>query len=438
VNAAPIELLESRPARRSTGETAGLVALALALQVLVWGLMVFLFAVHHVWYGFHDISDTALYYDYAQRMAGGLRPYLDFPLEYPPLALPLLTLPGHLVSLTQYQEWFSGEMIALCAAAAAVTTAAATHLWRGVARPAAVATVFAAATLLTGAIVANRYDIAVALTVAAFLVFAARRWWIAAAAALGLGFALKLTPLLLLPLLFGLAATRRRVVWAAIAFGVAALLPFVPFLLVGGHGLTYVFTYNAHRPLQIESMLSTPYLIGSALGLTHAVVGNSYGSQFISAPGAHALATLSPWLSLAALALVYGLAWRRRFWLRATPAALPLVGLAVVLAFICTSKVLSPQYMIWTIPLVALVAVSAERGHRTLGALTLVAMLVTQIEFPSHYWQFVALERWPMVLVALRNVLLLAAGVLAAVLVWQLPAADTPAERAAVAEQAVT
>ena len=199
----------------------------------------------------------------------------------------------------------------------------------------------------------------------------------------------------------------------------------MPYLLRGGHGLMYMFTYHAHRPLQVESLLASPYLIGQALGLTHVTIVNSYGSQGLGGAAERQVATLSPWLTLLALVIVYAFVWRRRDYLRATPSAVPLAALALVLAFVCTSKVLSPQFIIWTFPLVALVAAGKGRGQRVLGLLLLAAMLLTQIEFPALYWSFIDLHSGPIALVALRNFVLLVAGVLAAVLVWRLPA-DAP------------
>jgi hypothetical protein len=422
-----IDLL-SNDGERPRLETALLVLVAVGLQAIVWALMIYLFQIRHVWYGFYDISDTVLYYDYATRIAGGLQPYRGFPFEYPPLAVPLLTLPGHLTTLASYQQWFVGEMIAICLATAALTAVTAAQLWRGISRPLATAAAFAAAVLLTGAITANRYDVAVAFIIAVFALCAARRWWLAAAIALGLGFALKLTPALLLPLVFVLAVRPRRIVAAAIGFAVAAVLPFVPYLLHGTHGLFYVFSYNEQRPLQIESLLATPYMVAHALGLSHEAIVNNYGSQGLSASGAKQVAALSPWLIVAALAVVYAFIWRRREYLRATPSAVPLAALALVLAFVCTNKVLSPQFIIWTFPLVALVAVGRGRGQRVLGLLLLLAMLLTQVEFPAQYWNFVALHAGPIAIVATRNFVLLVAAVLAAVLVWRLPERPEPAQ----------
>src|SRR5665648_1200873 len=59
------------------------------------------------------------------------------------------------------------------------------------------AVLFPVAVALTGAIIVNRYDAAVALLIAAFILCLSVRWLTAAAFVLGMGFALKLTPCLL-------------------------------------------------------------------------------------------------------------------------------------------------------------------------------------------------------------------------------------------------
>ena len=48
----------------------------------------------NLWYGMHDISDIPIYQAYADQIAQGLTPYLDFDVEYPPLAVPLFRSPG--------------------------------------------------------------------------------------------------------------------------------------------------------------------------------------------------------------------------------------------------------------------------------------------------------------------------------------------------------
>ena len=410
---------------RPSGETALLVAVAVALQAIVWALLVYLLYVHRVFYGFHDMSDTVIYLDYATKIAGGLRPYADFPVEYPPLALALLVIPSH-VTQAAYDFGFSAEMIVLCTAAGALTAWAAARLWQGLGRPLAVAAAYAVAVLAAGAIIANRYDAAVALSLAAFVFFLTRRRYALAGGALGVGFALKLTPVMLLPLALLMARKQRPVLTAVAAFAVLAVLPFLPF--VGDvHGLSNIVTYHAQRPLQIESVPATPFVLAGALGSGAVTTGNSFGSQFVAATGTGMIARLSVWVGLLAVIGVYALIWRRRDLLRAAPRYLPLAAFACIIVFTVCNKVLSPQFLVWTLPLVALVVVGDGLLQRASGVLTLLAIALTQVEFPVHYWSVLALDTGPVLLVAVRNVVLVGAAVSAVLALWFLPERATSA-----------
>ena len=113
--------------------------------------------------------------------------------------------------------------------------------------------------------------------------------------------------------------------------------------------------------------------------------------------------------------LVYVILWRVRARLRAHPPDVAFAALAVVLVADLLGKVLSPQFLIWVLPLVALVLVSEETGRRVVGALCLAAVALTQVEFPRYYHALVRLEAAPIVIIAMRNGLLLAAAILAGV-----------------------
>ena len=125
-------------------------------------------------------------------------------------------------------------MVVVFALNAVVTTWAAIKIW-GSSRRALVAAVVLAATVpATGLIGLNRFDATVGLVIALTVLCLAYRRWALAALFVGLGFSLKLMPIVLLPLVFVLAR-RWRFVWrAGLAALVGMVVPFVPFLIQGG------------------------------------------------------------------------------------------------------------------------------------------------------------------------------------------------------------
>jgi hypothetical protein len=84
---------------------------------------------------------------------------------------------------------------------------------------------------------------------------------------------------------------------------------------------------------------------------------------------------------------------------------------AAVCAFIAFGKVLSPQFLLWLIPLVPLVR--GRRGLAAIGLLT-IALGLTQVWFPRRYWDYVYAFKGADIVLA-RNLALVA---LLAVLVW--------------------
>lgn len=244
-----------------------------------------------------------------------------------------------------------------------------------------------------------------------------RRWHTAAALVVGAGFALKFTPAVLLPLVLLMAGPARRWWKPMAAFTVAAVAPFVAYLPMDAAGVWHVFRYHMERPLQIESVLGTPMLLGQLLGADWAHVADSHGSQSLVAPGAEAAAAASGPLTLLAIAVIYGLIWRRRASLAARPEDSVLAVLALLLALMSFSKVLSPQFLVWLLPAWVLAA-SRDRILGFSGGLVLV---LTQVEFPALYWSLVAMDPTALAVVIMRNILLLAFFLTAAWRLWQLP-----------------
>ena len=90
----------------------------------------------------------------------------------------------------------------------------------------------------------------------------------------------------------------------------------------------------------------------------------------------------------------------------ATRERLLLASAAALVAFVALGKVLSPQFLIWLIPVVPLVA-----GRRRLIASALfgLTLVLTQLWFPYHYWDYaLRFDKGVSWLVLARDVVLVA------------------------------
>jgi len=380
-----------------------LLALAIGLGLLAasWG------ALHLPPFDRYQIVDTPVYQEYGEAMAAGEVPYRDFDVEYPPAALPLFWLPTlgpaeHYRSIFELLMWIcAAAMLVLVVRALAALEAPPGRLLAG-------AVFIGLFPLALGSVVLTRYDLwPAALTAGAAALLLGGRDRLALAV-LALAVAAKIYPLVLLsPALLDVARRRgRREAAVCLGIFVAVLAPVVlPFAVVAPGGLVDSVERQLGRPLQIESLGASVLLAGKQLGLYEPTVVSTHGSQNLAGPLPDSLATAQTLLQAAALVAVWLLFARGP----ATRARLVLALAASVVVFVALGKVLSPQFLIWLVPLVPLVA---GRLGLAAGALLGAALVTTHLWFPSRYWDVVALEPvgW---LVLVRDLLLVA---LAAVL----------------------
>lgn len=385
-------------------------ALALVLFAGSWA------ALHRGFYSRSQIIDTPVYQNYGDAMANGKVPYRDFALEYPPGALPVFVIPSLLRSpdgdLGGYRRGFEAEMLVVGGIAVMLVLAMLLRLDASPLRLTLALGLAALAPLLLGSVVLSRFDLwPAALTAGALAAFLAGKDRLGSGV-LGVAFAAKLYPLLLLPLaltwVWRRRGTRAAVVCAAI-FAAAALVCFLPFLILSPHGVWDALTRQTSRPLQIETLGAGVLLVLHQIAGIGVTMESSHGSQNLAGSGPDALATIQTVLQLTAIVWVW-------IWFARGPAdreRLVRGTAAVVCAFIAFGKVLSPQFLIWLVPLVPLI-----RGRRGLaaGVFLVVALVLTQLWFPYRYWDLVLHFRaFPSWLVFFRDLVLVA---LYAVLVW--------------------
>jgi hypothetical protein len=379
-----------------SGRRAATAALAgIALLALAWGLL------HRGFYDDVQIVDTPVYERYGEALADGRVPYRDFALEYPPAALPAFYLPT-LAHAAGYDEAFDILMLACGLAAVAFVALALAELGASSARLAAGTSFAALAPLALGSVVLTRYDLwPTALTAGALAALLAGRERLGLAA-LALAVAAKGYPLVLLPLALVHVARRdrRRAAIGLAVFVTVLAAVLVPFALLAPEGLRASFERQAGRPLQIESLGAALLLGAHQLGLYGPRVVTTYGSQNLLGDLPDALASVQTILQLLAIAVVWILFARGR----GSREGLVTAAAAALVAFVAFAKVLSPQFLIWLLPLVPLVG----GGFGLLaGTLLAAALVLTQAWFPFRYWDVVALGRvgW---LVLARDLVLLA------------------------------
>ncbi len=349
-------------------------------------------------------------------MLRGEIPYRDFFLEYPPGSLLAFVPPAVFSSgKSDYIALFSSEM-ALVLVATHVLAALAARRLGGERAWVIPAGTLAAGGMMLYPVAVTRYDAVVALSLATAVLCASYGRRYIAYASLGLGAAAKLVPALAtLPL----AVFRRGAVRGyAVFFGVIALF-FVPALLLGGGGFAGSFAYHADRGVQVESLAASALM---AAGLVSEVVFE-YGAFEVRGRGAGFAGDLS--LAVTGILLVSTTFFMWRAHRRGSgPRAFPRYAAALILAFMLGSKVLSPQFVIWLLPLVPLGA-GGIPGLVLAVAFLAVCYLTTQV-FPTHYGDLLSLRTPGPELLLARNLLLV---LLWGLLLW-LPGGRTPAKGA--------
>jgi len=356
---------------------------AVVLFVVSWTVL------HTGFYTHKQILDTPLYQRYGNAIADGKVPYRDFDVEYPPGALPVFALPG-LAEPGHDQQVSPGfrrafeTLMWICGAAALVAMALVLRgLRRGAASVWGALTFAALAPLALGSVILSRFDLwpaAIVVLALAALVSGRLR---TGHALLGLGVVVKLYPGVLIPLAVAFAwkRTGRREALACLglAVGVAALVV-LPFAVVAPHGVWHSLTVQLTRPLQVESLGSAVLLaLHHAFGLG-VTAETSHGSQNLTGSTADATAVAATVVQAGALV------WFWTAFARGPGAAEALVrsSAGALCAFVAFGKVLSPQFLIWLIPVVPLV-----RGRRGLwaSALLAAALVLTQVWFPFRYFR---------------------------------------------------
>ena len=203
--------------------------------------------------------------------------------------------------------------------------------------------------LLLGSVVLTRFDLLPAALVAGALAALVRRRDRLGLGLLGAAVAVKLYPAVLLPLALAYVWRRRGRREALICLGVAAAVvavAFLPFLALAPGGLAHSIGHQLSRPLQIESLGVVPLPRGAPS--RRARRRDAVGPRLAEPPRAGDGVPQHSFLARSRSPRSSGSGCARP----GTADELVRWSAAALVAFVALGKVLSPQFLIWLVPLV--------------------------------------------------------------------------------------
>jgi uncharacterized membrane protein len=285
-------------------------------------------------------------------------------------------------------------------------------------------TIYTLSLLAIGPIISQQYDIfpaiLVLLAIYCFWLGKHKTSW----ALIALGAMTKFYPVAIAPifLLYYIRNRQYRHIWSGIlTFAATILVVVLPFLIIDSDSIWGLLSYHAQRGIQIESTYSAFLMAADKLGLIRASVTFGSGSWNLLGPliptadsnllsqPAITVAQLSTYVLALLLLIGY---WFIYSQMKPGKIDFPHLGaysLLVVTITLIASKVLSPQYLIWLIPLMPLLF---GRWRYTIWIVFLVIGPLTYYIFPSHYGGLLALKPGPVAVLLVRNILLILLAVL--------------------------
>lgn len=373
-----------------------------------------------------NASDIPRYFGYGELMRHGHVPYRDFKLEYPPASIVVFGLPSLIAASGRGYRIAFEALMGLCGCGTLLASGAILHgQRRRVVGPLAFT---GAAILGLGAISLGHFDLWPALLVSLAVAALLRGRAIAGALLLGTAVAAKLYAIVLVPIFVAQLWRRNgrgRALISAAACATTVLAFYLPLLALSPGGVFWSFREQAERPLEIESsaaasLLSVHQLLPLPVGITFS---NERVSFDLGGTSGQVAAVASSLLEFFVLVLVWSLFSRRE---QSAETFLRAVAVAV-LAFVALGKALSPQYLLWLIPIVPLVGGSlAFVGSAALGA----SIALTRAYFPRYWSGLIGLKALPTWLLFSRDAVLL--GLLIAMIYWTFatrPIATSPIPR---------
>ncbi|MEY9905084.1 hypothetical protein ABIA35_001300 [Catenulispora sp. MAP12-49] len=373
---------------------------------LITRVALYLAATGHIpnpWRVQENTDVSAFYTGWSQILRNGhFPPSSDVFWQYPPAAAWAMLIPRYLADWTgiDYVPAFMRFMLLadLVTTVLLVLLARRNGRWAGV-------FFWLGVIPLIGPMVLARFDLLTAVFVAAFCL--SRSPFVAGLFG-GVGAAVKVWPGVLV---LGVPLDRRQLIRSVAGFvtGAAVVTAVTMVLMSGGTGFLHA---EKSRGLEIESVAAFPFLLLEHTNPDRWSSGLSYGSIEVSGPGVQAVAACMVFVTAAALIALMASVWKFRSRRRDSWAVeVPLVALLILLV---TSRVLSPQYMVWAAVLMAACLCYPDHRQKRAARYLVAVFILTTLDFPIGFPDLVNGDPSGIEIVSLRN----AALVVVLVVAW--------------------
>ena len=335
-------------------------------------------------------NDVVLYDWWAANILGGNFPVADPMWQYPPLAA-LVFIAGYLIA----PESIGFVLLATSADLlifyfllnAGLNRKQVTLL------PAAI---WVSTALLMGPIMLGRFDVFPTLFAVIALIFATRSKIFGTSVAIGS--ILKIWPILLF---FGLSKSKIKhsAVWFINTVALLSIL-----LTIWWPESFSFLAGQRSRGLQIESVAALPFMLQHP-GPEYLFVEFRFGAIELNAIGTAEMSLLATLIMIILVSqIIY---WRWRGYLEQI--AISEIAIYVVTLSILTSRVFSPQYMIWIFGLLAVCALHDMPNFKRIFGLVAVSAFMGQVLYPGFYNEYMNGELIPLIVQVIRIFTLIAA-----------------------------
>lgn len=343
-------------------------------------------------------------------------PYRDIPFEYPPLMIaPILTARLLCNNYLDFTRVLAGVISLIYFASLGISY----KIWKQISERQKYSFIkilfFSSLSLIClGALFVTRLDVFPSLICLLALYTFIKEKYILAVLLVTIGFFTKAYPILLAPL-FAIVLIRQKKTKTALLCGFSLLLLILSITvgmewITSGH-YSEALKFHSQRGIQIESIYSFIPILTHLYFQTPVFVSEGHGSLNFHTPTLTHLVQLSSILPILGFGLIYFIFWKK---LKRVDTNLDSqknesiqlliqASLLLIFVFILTFKVLSPQFLIWLIPIIFLV----RPTQKSFFPLFFIALFLSQMIYPNFYTLLTEGNPFVISMLILRNSFLL-------------------------------